>query len=117
MSTRFAPAERPAEAAALASLVVAVADNKYFLAHRLAGWGVGAPALESAVACTAIAQEEAGHARGLYSLLQGLPGDGRPGPLPRENDRPPQYAVSFPLGKSGERRVGEEGRTRGSPSH
>jgi ring-1,2-phenylacetyl-CoA epoxidase subunit PaaC len=89
--------DRPAEAAALASLVVAVADNKYFLARRLAGWGVGAPALESAVACTAIAQEEAGHARGLYSLLEGLPSELRPVPLEREDDRPRKYAVSFLL--------------------
>ena len=97
MDARFEPADSPAEAAALASLVVAVADNKYFLAHRLAGWGVGAPALESAVACTAIAQEEAGHARGLYSLLEDLPAELRPVPLERGDDRPRKYAVSFLL--------------------
>jgi 1,2-phenylacetyl-CoA epoxidase catalytic subunit len=91
----FELADRPEEAAALANLVVAVADNKYFLAHRLAGWGVGAPALESAVACTAIAQEEAGHARGLYSLLEDLPRELRPVPLEREDDRDRKYAVSF----------------------
>ena len=97
MNASFEPAERPAEAAALASLVVVVADNKYFLAHRLATWGVGAPALESAVACTAIAQEEAGHARGLYSLLEDLPADSRPVPLERGDDRERKYAVSFLL--------------------
>jgi 1,2-phenylacetyl-CoA epoxidase catalytic subunit len=89
--------DRPAETAALANLVVSVADNKYFLAHRLASWGVGAPALESAVACTAIAQEEAGHARGLYSLLEELPFELRPVPLEREGDRSRKYAVSFLL--------------------
>jgi ring-1,2-phenylacetyl-CoA epoxidase subunit PaaC len=89
--------DRPAETAALANLVAALADNKYFLAHRLASWGVGAPALESAVACTAIAQEEAGHARGLYSLLEGLPAELRPVPLDREDDRARKYAVSFLL--------------------
>jgi 1,2-phenylacetyl-CoA epoxidase catalytic subunit len=88
---------RPAETAALANFVVALADNKYFLAHRLASWGVGAPALESAVACTAIAQEEAGHARGLYSLLEHLPSGLRPVPLEREDDRARKYAVSFLL--------------------
>ena len=97
MSSRFEPADRPEEAAALANLVVAVADNKYFLAHRLARWGVGAPALESAVACTAIAQEEAGHARGLYSLLEDFPEQLRPVPLEREDDRERKYAVSFLL--------------------
>ncbi len=59
------------------------------------GWGVGAPALESAVACTAIAQEEAGHARGLYSLLEEFPAGLRPVPLERGDDRPRKYAVSF----------------------
>jgi ring-1,2-phenylacetyl-CoA epoxidase subunit PaaC len=100
MNVQFELVDRPAEAAALANLVVAVADNKYFLAYRLAGWGVGAPALESAVACTAIAQEEAGHARGLYSLLEDFPAELRPVPLEREHDRPRKYAVSFLLGRS-----------------
>lgn len=82
---------------AVANLVVAVADNKYFLAHRLARWGVGAPSLESAVACTAIAQEEAGHARGLYALLAEFPSELAPVPLEREDDRERKYAVSFLL--------------------
>jgi 1,2-phenylacetyl-CoA epoxidase catalytic subunit len=75
--------------------VVALADNKFFLAHRLAAWGVGAPALESSVACTAIAQEEAGHARVLYSLLESFPEEHRPVPLEREEDRERKYAMSF----------------------
>jgi 1,2-phenylacetyl-CoA epoxidase catalytic subunit len=74
---------------------VAVADNKFLLAHRLATWGVGAPALESSVACTAIAQEEAGHARVLYSLLESFPEEHRPAPLEREGDRERKYALSF----------------------
>jgi 1,2-phenylacetyl-CoA epoxidase catalytic subunit len=78
-----------------ANVVVAVADNKYFLAHRLAVWGVGAPTLESAVACTAIAQEEAGHARGLYSLLDDFPREVAPLPLDREDDRERKYALSY----------------------
>jgi 1,2-phenylacetyl-CoA epoxidase catalytic subunit len=91
-------ADLPRELAqATASLVVALADNKYFLAHRLAAWGVGAPALESAVACTAIAQEEAGHARGLYSLLEDFPRDVAPLPLERESDRERKYALSYLL--------------------
>ena len=85
----------PALARATANVVVALADNKYFLAHRLAAWGVGAPTLESAVACTAIAQEEAGHARGLYSLLEDFPRDVAPLPLERENDRERKYALSY----------------------
>jgi 1,2-phenylacetyl-CoA epoxidase catalytic subunit len=96
----FELADRPQEAAALANLVVAIADNKYFLAHRLVGWGVGAPALESAVACTAIAQEEAGHARGLYSLLEEFPEELRPVPLERGDERDRKYVVSFLLNAS-----------------
>lgn len=84
-------------AQAAANVVVALADNKYFLAHRLAAWGVGAPTLESAVACTAIAQEEAGHARGLYSLLEGFPRDLAPVALERETDRERKYALSYLL--------------------
>jgi ring-1,2-phenylacetyl-CoA epoxidase subunit PaaC len=89
-------AELPPELAqATANMVVALADNKYFLAHRLAAWGVGAPTLESAVACTAIAQEEAGHARGLYSLLEDFPRETAPPPLEREGDRERKYALSY----------------------
>jgi 1,2-phenylacetyl-CoA epoxidase catalytic subunit len=84
-------------AQATANVVVALADNKYFLAHRLATWGVGAPTLESAVACTAIAQEEAGHARGLYSLLEDFPREVAPLPLERHNDRERKYALSYLL--------------------
>jgi 1,2-phenylacetyl-CoA epoxidase catalytic subunit len=80
---------------AAANVVVTLADNKYFLAHRLAAWGVGAPTLESAVACTAIAQEEAGHARGLYSLLAEFPAEHAPPPLEREGDRERKYALSY----------------------
>jgi ring-1,2-phenylacetyl-CoA epoxidase subunit PaaC len=82
-------------ARATANVVVALADNKYFLARRLAAWGVGAPTLESAVACTAIAQEEAGHARGLYSLLEDFPPEVAPLPLERDGDRERKYALSY----------------------
>ena len=91
------PELAPELARATAHIVVALADNKYFLARRLATWGVGAPTLESAVACTAIAQEEAGHARGLYSLLENFPADGAPLPLEREGDRERKYALSYLL--------------------
>jgi ring-1,2-phenylacetyl-CoA epoxidase subunit PaaC len=96
MAAKSTMIELPPELAqATANVVVALADNKYFLAHRLATWGVGAPTLESAVACTAIAQEEAGHARGLYSLLEDFPREMAPLPLERENDRERKYALSY----------------------
>ena len=87
----------PELALGTANIVVTLADNKYFLAHRLATWGVGAPTLESAVACTAIAQEEAGHARVLYSLLEDFPRTVAPLPLEREDDRERKYALSYLL--------------------
>jgi 1,2-phenylacetyl-CoA epoxidase catalytic subunit len=93
--TTFELETRPEVAAGASAVVVALADNKFFLAHRLAAWGVGAPALESSVACTAIAQEEAGHARVLYSLLESFPEGHRPLPLEREEDRKRKYAMSF----------------------
>jgi 1,2-phenylacetyl-CoA epoxidase catalytic subunit len=75
--------------------VVVVADNKYFLGRRLSEWAVGAPALESAVACAALAQEELGHARVLYSLLESLPPHLAPVPLEREDDRERKYCLSY----------------------
>ena len=93
----FELASDPAVATAAANVVVAMADNKYFLARRLAEWGVAAPALESAVACTAIAQEEAGHARALYSLLEDFPRDVAPVALERETDRARKYALNAVL--------------------
>jgi 1,2-phenylacetyl-CoA epoxidase catalytic subunit len=79
--------------AALASLVVVLADNKYFLGRRLSESAVGAPTLESAVACAAIAQEELGHTRPLYSYLDQLPG--APVPLERDEDRERKYCLTL----------------------
>lgn len=81
--------------AALVNLVVVLADNKYFLGRRISEWAVGAPGLEEAVASSALAQEELGHARVLYPLLEELPFPERPVPLEREGDRKRRYAVSF----------------------
>jgi len=79
----------------VANLTVVLADNKHFLGRRLAEWAVGAPGLESAVACAAVAQEELGHARGLYSLLDALDAPAAPAPLERESDRHEVYCVSY----------------------
>lgn len=81
--------------AALINLIVVLADNKYFLGRRISEWEVGAPGLEEAVAASALAQEELGHARVLYPLLDELPFPERPVPLEREGDRKRRYAVSF----------------------
>ncbi len=81
--------------AALANLIVVLADNKYFLGRRMSEWAVGAPTLEGAVACAAIAQEEMGHTRPLYSFLEQLELSNPPLPLERDDDRERKYCLSF----------------------
>ncbi len=61
------------EQQALFDLLATLADNKYFLGRRYAEWCNGAPTLESSVAAAAMAQDELGHARALYPLLQDFP--------------------------------------------
>lgn len=68
------PASTAATDLALAELVALLADNKLFLGRRYAEWCTGAPTLEAAVAAAAMAQDEIGHARSLYPLLQELAG-------------------------------------------
>jgi 1,2-phenylacetyl-CoA epoxidase catalytic subunit len=80
--------------AALVNLVVVLADTKVQLGRRLSDWIVRAPALESGVACAAIAAEELGTARVLYPLLGDPPGSG-PVPLVRETDRARRYSPRF----------------------
>jgi ring-1,2-phenylacetyl-CoA epoxidase subunit PaaC len=77
--------------AALVNLLVVLADNKYWLGRHLSEWAVGAPSLEVALACAAIAQGELGQARVLYPLLEELPFPGPVDPLERER----AYRVSL----------------------
>jgi ring-1,2-phenylacetyl-CoA epoxidase subunit PaaC len=65
----------------LVDLVVALADNKHALGLRFAEWCSSGPTIEAGVAATAMAQDELGHARVLYGLLEELPG------APRRSDR------------------------------
>ncbi len=55
--------------AALFAILSSLADNKQAIGRRYAYWCNGAPALEAAVAAAAMAQDEIGHARTLYPLL------------------------------------------------
>lgn len=66
--------EIAASSAGLAPLIASLADNKYFLGRRYAEWCTAAPTLESAVAAAAMAQDEIGHARSFYPLLQAIAG-------------------------------------------
>ncbi|MBV9310241.1 MAG: phenylacetate-CoA oxygenase subunit PaaI, partial [Solirubrobacterales bacterium] len=80
--------------AALINLVVVLADNKFFLGRRVSEWLSGGPSLESAVALAAICQEELGHARALYPLLEEMPLVDTPGPLQRGAERERKYCLS-----------------------
>ena len=54
----------------LGSLILALADNKRLLGIRYSDWLLGAPSVEAGIACSAMAQDEWGHARILYALLR-----------------------------------------------
>src|SRR5438093_1016765 len=56
--------------AALFAVLSSLADNKQAIGRRYAFWCNGAPALEAAVAAAAMTQDELGHARTLYPLLE-----------------------------------------------
>lgn len=56
--------------AAVRDLILVLADNKRLLGMRYADWMLGAPELESGIACSSMAQDEWGHARQLYALLK-----------------------------------------------
>jgi phenylacetate-CoA oxygenase PaaI subunit len=69
------PSALPADCLApLVDLVVALADNKHALGLRYAEWCSSGPTIEAGVAATGMAQDELGHARVLYGLLEELPG-------------------------------------------
>ncbi len=55
---------------ALFAILSSLADNKQYIGRRYAYWCNGAPALEAAVAAAAMTQDELGHARTLYPLLE-----------------------------------------------
>jgi len=55
---------------ALFAIFSSLADNKQAIGRRYAFWSNGAPALEAAVAAAAMTQDELGHARTLYPLLE-----------------------------------------------
>src|SRR5436309_8240116 len=56
--------------AALFAILSSLADNKHAIGRRYAYWSNVAPALEAAVAAAAMTQDELGHARTLYPLLE-----------------------------------------------
>ncbi len=63
--------------AALADLLLTMADDEFVIGFSDSEWTGIAPILEEDVAISSIAQDELGHARALYELLAGLLDDGR----------------------------------------
>lgn len=56
-------------------LILVLADSKRLLGYRYAEWMLGAPELETGIACSSMAQDEWGHARLLYALLKAFDED------------------------------------------
>lgn len=78
------------------NLIAVLADNKYYLGRALSEWAVGAPSLENSVGCAAIAQEELGHCRAIYPLLEEFAWAGAPIPLENKGEgRDRRYCMSF----------------------
>lgn len=55
---------------AVRDLILVLADSKRVLGMRYGQWILGAPELEAGIACSAMAQDEWGHARLFYALLK-----------------------------------------------
>jgi phenylacetate-CoA oxygenase PaaI subunit len=73
-----------AVADALLQWGLALADTKHRIGIRTSEWVNGGPALEAAVAASAMTQDELGHARSLYAILKEFPG--APPGIGAEND-------------------------------
>ncbi len=71
------------QSAALRRLILGLADSKRLMGIRYSDWLLGAPSLETGIACSSMAQDEWGHARLLYAMLKELDED----PTPVEYDR------------------------------
>jgi phenylacetate-CoA oxygenase PaaI subunit len=54
----------------LGALLLSLADNKRLLGIRYSDWILGAPSVEAGIACSAMAQDEWGHGRIVYSMLK-----------------------------------------------
>jgi 1,2-phenylacetyl-CoA epoxidase catalytic subunit len=57
---------------AMVAMIGSYADNKGALGRRYGEWAVSAPTIEAAVAAAAMAQDELGHARSTYPVLDKL---------------------------------------------
>lgn len=77
MTAAAPPALDSATRAALADLLLSMADDEFVIGFIDSEWTGIAPILEEDVAMSSISQDELGHARALYELLAELLDDGR----------------------------------------
>jgi ring-1,2-phenylacetyl-CoA epoxidase subunit PaaC len=70
MTTEIEEGLDAATTEAVRDLILVLADTKRLLGYRYAEWMLGAPELETGIACSSMAQDEWGHARLLYALLK-----------------------------------------------
>lgn len=88
MSAFHSPKDLPQEAQqALYDLLLVLADSKHLLGLRYGEW-LSAPALEASIAAVSMAQDEFGHARLLYGLLESFYKELG---LPKRREEPSQY--------------------------
>ncbi|MDX1394683.1 MAG: Phenylacetic acid catabolic protein [Gemmatimonadota bacterium] len=71
---------------ALGTLLLSLADNKRLLGIRYSDWILGAPSVEAGIACSAMAQDEWGHGRIVYSMLKDFDRDPHELEHERESD-------------------------------
>src|SRR6185312_7992643 len=82
----------------MVGLISSYADNKGALGRRYGEWAVSGPTVEAAVAAAAMAQDELGHARSTYPVLDKLghpreeDGLDTPDALPMLRDELPDWA-------------------------
>jgi len=79
--------------------VQAIADTKLLLGQRYAQWSLAAPSLEDDIGGASAAQEEIGHVRQLFRLLEG---QGRDGDWLRGDRDPDAFANASSLDTPGE---------------
>ncbi|MFB6362144.1 MAG: Phenylacetic acid catabolic protein [Halobacteriales archaeon] len=79
--------------------VQAIADTKLVLSHRYAQWSLAGPSLEDDIGGASAAQEEIGHARQLFRLLEQ---QGRDGDWLRGDREPEEFANAASLDHVGD---------------
>jgi 1,2-phenylacetyl-CoA epoxidase catalytic subunit len=80
--------------AALARLIITLADSKRLMGIRYSDWLLGAPSIETGISTSSMTQDEWGHARLLYAMLKHLDVDPKPVEYDRSGD---EFASVAPL--------------------